>query len=363
MRLATLALVAAAVGFAQPVAARDLSYASPLPAAHVNHTAGLEPFFERLREKTDGELDYELFVGGAMGGPKETLKAVRDYVADSAQITPAYLVSDIPLSASLAAMMVLADDPKVFAAAYNDTMLVGCEACREEYTQHNIEPLAWYSTGTYYLMCSSPVTSIAEASGKKIRATSRMGELVEGWGAVPVSITTSEMYEAMQRGQADCTVGSASWLNDYNLKDVVRSVVDAPLGAYMGSQIFNMNADVWSDLSDEHRAAVLENLPGLVADIVFANVTDSEAALETLKAEGVPLTPGDEALTTSLQEIRAGEYDKAIADGEEAGIASIADVVGRLRDNVEKWRAIVAETGDDKEAYRQALWEEIYSKL
>ncbi|WP_420391489.1 C4-dicarboxylate TRAP transporter substrate-binding protein [Acuticoccus sp.] len=359
-RRVAAAMAIAAVAAAAPAAARDLTYASPIPAAHVNHTAGLTPFFDRLREATDGSLDYELFVGGSMGGAKEMLKVVSDYVADSAQITPVYVKSDIPLSAALTSMMVLADDPKVFAAAFNDTMLVGCDACREEYTRNNIEPLAWYSTGIYYLMCTSPVTSVEDVAGKKIRATSRMGELVQSWGATPVSITTSEMYEALQRGQADCTVGSASWLNDYNLKDVIRSVLDAPLGAYMGSQIFNMNADVWSDLSEEERAAIYENLPGLVADVVFANVEESDAALQTT---GVEIAPGSEALMASLEEERASEYDKAIADGEASGVEAMEDVAATMRENVDKWRAIVAEVGDDKEAYRQALWDEIYSKL
>ncbi len=44
-------------------------------------------------------------------------------------------------------------------------------------------------------------------------------------GADPVSPPLSQVCEALLRGAADCTIGATARLKDYNLKDVVKSVI------------------------------------------------------------------------------------------------------------------------------------------
>jgi TRAP-type C4-dicarboxylate transport system substrate-binding protein len=251
--------VALAVGlgiaFAQPAASQQrLTYASYIPAGHVIHTAGLEPFFDHVEQATDGALTFELFPGGAMGGGKAMLSVVRDRIVDSALIIDIYIKRELPASNAISELALLGEDTMVMNGAVNEVQLLGCSACETERERNDVEGLAFNSTTRFYLMCSRPVGKLADIDGLKVRAIGPFGFWIEALGGAPVSLTSAEIYEGMQRGQIDCTVGSLAWLTSYNLIDVVTDIVDLPMGTYHGAMVFDMNVDTWEALSEEQRA-------------------------------------------------------------------------------------------------------------
>ena len=85
------------------------------------------------------------------------------------------------------------------------------------------------------------------------------------------------MYEAMQRGQVDCALGSANYLNTYNIKDFVTSIVDEPIGAYVSTLTLSINLDAWEGMSTENRQIIIDEIPQLLADIKWAAFEDDAA--------------------------------------------------------------------------------------
>ncbi|MEC9435468.1 MAG: C4-dicarboxylate TRAP transporter substrate-binding protein [Pseudomonadota bacterium] len=362
-----LALVTASAlagaALAAPAMARDLSYGGYISATHPVNTAGLNPYFEKITADTNGSIQWKTFYGGAMGGPKELLGAVGDNVLDAAGVVDVYVKSDLPHSVLLSSLFVAADDVLAFAAAMNEFQLLNCPSCLKDYEKNGVKPLAWYSTSPYVLMCTSKVTSLADLQGKKARATSRMGVLMNTLGATAVSVTSAEMYEAMQRGQADCSVGSAAWLTAYNIKDFVKSIVSDPLGAYIGSMVMNLNQDVWDDLEENEQAAIIDGLPDLIANIQWAYLAEDSEAIAAAEAAGAKVYPADKDLADKIAEIRPGEYAAAAEQGKIDGIENADEIIQGYKTLVDKWRGIVAETGGDKAKYAEALRTEIFSKL
>jgi len=361
-KTAALGMALASAVFAAPAAAEELSYAHYVSSVHVLATHGIGPFFERVTEDTDGEITWTAYWGGAMGEPKELLGAIGDGIVDSAGVVDVYLKSQLPSSVALSSLFVVADDVLAFGAAMNEYQLLHCPSCIEDYKGHNIVPLAWYSTSPYLLMCTSEVASLDQLAGKKVRAASRMGTLMQSMGGTPVSVTSAEMYEAMQRGTVDCSVGAAAWLTGYNIKDFVTHVVEDPLGAYIGAMIMDMNADVWADLSEEHRQAILDNLPKLVADTIWAYNSEADDAIKQSLAGGTKLVPAADDFRMKLEEIRSVEWEAAIEQAESDGVENAREMIEGFRETVDKWRGIVKEIGDDKEAFEAALEREIFSK-
>lgn len=358
-----LALALAAVS-APAAGAAEISYAHYISSVHVVNTKGITPYSERVTEKTGGELTFETFWGGAMGGPKELLGAIETGVIDSGGVVDVYLKTALPYSNLLSSLFVVADDVKVYGAAINEFQLLHCPGCLKDYENNEVVPLAWYPTSPYLLMCTSDVRTLDDLAGKKVRATSRMGVLMQNMGATPVSITSAEMYEAMQRGQADCSVGAAAWLTGYNIKDFVKTIIQDPLGAYIGSGLMNMNAYTWEDLTEAQRQALIDELPELVADTTWAYLEEADAATKlTVEENGAQYVAAADDFRDKLLELREAEWDAAIAQGEADGVEDARAVVDSFRQTVEKWRGIVAETGDDKAAYAAALDAEIFSKL
>src|SRR5690606_15806168 len=116
------------------------------------------------------------------------------------------------------------------------------------------------------------------------------------YGATPVTITSSEVYEALERGIADCTIASAAWLTSYNLKDVVESVIDLPTGSYFNAGLFNMNKRRLESLTDAEKQAILRNLPKLVVDALFAYDAEGEESLRQAVEAGVQVHQPDPAM-------------------------------------------------------------------
>jgi len=362
--IAASAVASIAAGIAGGAAAEEkLAYGSWLPPTHVVVEKGLTPFFDRVAEASSGELTWELFSGGAMGGPKEALSAVKDGLVDASLVVDVYFKRDLPVSVAMSDLFMMVDDQLAWGAALTETQLLDCPQCEAEYDKHGLTPLAFYSGGDYHLMCMDEVHTLEQVAGKKIRATARNGALTESWGAVPVSITTAEMYEAMQRGQADCTIGAYAWLNSYGLKDLVKSIVSTPIGGYYSALVLHMADDRWDGLSDAHKAILLQQIPHLIADINFSYKESGEASAEEARAAGVAFFEMDSAMMETFEQFKTGEIDVTVQKATEAGVDGADAVVAALLENVEKWKGIMANPDMDREAYAKALWDEIYSKL
>lgn len=172
------------------------------------------------------------------------------------------------------------------------------------------------------------------------------------------------MYEAMQRGQLDCALASAYYLNDYNIKDFVTSIMETPIGAYVSTLTLSINLDAWDAMGEENRQIVIDEIPQLLADIEWALMADDEAAVEAAVAKGAKVVSPDQPFLDKLAEMRAKEWDAVIAQAEEDGVEDAEKLITDFRAVVEKWRGIIAEIGhEDRQAFEDALRREIFSKL
>lgn len=341
----------------------NLTYGSTLPAPHLVHEKALNPFFERVRAATDGELNIELIPGGTMGSVKETVQMLRDNVTDMGLLLDIYTRQEVPVSSMFADMIALPDDFVVYAAAANEMQLVACEACQAERKEKGILTLALYGPDPYRLMCADDVRSVADLADRKTRSSGRMGVLVQQFGATAVTLPSSEVYEALQRGQADCTIASTAWLDSYSLSDVVETVIDLPMGSYFNAGLLVMNRDVWDGLPEAQQTAIRDNLAELVVDALLAYKAGGDDALAAAKESGVVVVEPGEDMKQALAAFREGEIANTIANAEEAGIEGAEARIETYMALVEKWRGILAEIGDDRAAFIEAMDREIFQKL
>ncbi|MEO4042985.1 C4-dicarboxylate TRAP transporter substrate-binding protein [Hoeflea sp. CAU 1731] len=362
MKNILMALAALAAMAAPAVAETNLTYGSTLPAPHVVHRAGLAPFFERIEAGTDGELVFELIPGGAMGSVKETIQMLSDNVTDAGLLLDIYARQELPITSMFSDMITLPDDFIVFAAAANEMQLVACAECQEERAETGVTALAYYGPDPYRLMCRGATDSYAALSNKKTRATGRLGVLMQEFGATTVTIPSSEVYESLQRGQADCTVASTAWLDSYSLSDVVETVIDLPMGSYFNAGLLLMNAKVWNGLPDGLKMAIKDNLAELVVDTLFAYRDEGEAAMEKAREAGVKIVAPDPAFVEAIAAFRKGEIEFTIEAAEKAGVPGAPDRIKTYMALVEKWRGIMEEVGDDRQAFVDALNREVFSK-
>lgn len=357
---AVAAMSCFATGFAPTVQAQQLTYANHLSPNHPVNIA-LKSYFNDVTKATHGELTFQMFPGGEMGGGRALLGLVRSDIVDSAFVNALYSQSALDVENMVGQL--LHPNPLVLAGAQNEMFLLHCPQCKAELAENNVLPMMYYSTATYYLMCTKPVSTLNEAKGTKVRSVGSFGRLAAKLGMAPVNMTSDETYQALQRHQLDCVLGSLDWLKSYSLNDIVTDITNLPVGAIGGLMQLGINQSSWNSLSSANKKALEKNLAETIANIEFGYMQGSKRALEKAKAKGIKLVPAGSALKTRLAQFNEAAVKRAISVGKHAGVKDASAIIHEYLKLVAKWEKIVADSGHSRKAYEQALNREIFSKL
>lgn len=356
-------LVFAAVASAA-AAETTLVYANYLNPKHPTNAA-LTAFFDRVEEQTDGSVVWESHFASSLLGPKDTPAGVRDGIADAGYFVGVYVPSEMPIDNYVGDFSMINDDAIAMTGALNELILVECEECGNEYREaFNTEFLGTYALTDYLLQCKEEYHSLSELKGKKIRGFSGWSELIRAMDAVPVSISADEMYEALERGILDCAIHSITNQRTRSLGEVAHNVILDSLGGFMGGSAINLRTDKWNALTPEERKVILENLPQMVTEALFAYVNLDKEVREEMEAKGNKFYYADEDLanfiTTFRSDYVANETQKK---GRERGVQNPGKIADQVNALYAKWNGLLEEHGREAETFQQLLWDEVYSKV
>lgn len=340
----------------------DLRYAAFVGTKHPSIEASLQPMFDRLSEKTNGELTGTIFPLGQLLGARAILGGIEDGIADGGMIIPQWYPSDIPTIVTYANMAMYGQDPFAITGAISEALLVDCKDCIKEYEEAGARLFGAYSTTQYFLQCSKAVESLADLKGLRVKTTGIMGPRFERLEAVPSNIPSPEMAEGLQRNQLDCVLAPMDWYNSYGLQGIVTNVTEAPMGTVRGMALMAFSTETWGRLPKEQQDLILHEMPYAVADMMIAQEDLASTARKVAAENGVVFHDGDDDLRTA---VAASDSDRELIAGYaiEVGIDNYAEHIDTFTAALEKWEGIVKETGHDREAFANALWNEVYSKL
>ncbi len=350
---------------AVPAAAQteEILYGSYVGPNHGHNVYGLSRFFKEATAAAP-DLTFKLVSGGALVGAKTTLAGIRDGIVDGGLVVVIYHTDDLPYNALIGDMAAWSADAASNAGAVNETTLQGCPECMKEWESWNIKHFGAYASTPYNIICKDPVESLADLKNKKIRGAGSVGRWIEALGATPVNATISEVYEGLQRGQLDCTVGSPGMMKSFSFWDVAKNILEVPSGAYMGGSMINMNMDRWNSLSDEQKAAYIHAAPGGVRGSTMDGYQgDDQRAAAEFAARGVTVREPKKDVTSLLESYRDAELQIVLETARSRGVKDPEKIAETFLRNMEKWQAISAEIGNDGDAFEQKLREEIYDKV
>ncbi|MCC5810528.1 MAG: C4-dicarboxylate TRAP transporter substrate-binding protein [Ectothiorhodospiraceae bacterium] len=361
--LLAASIIVAASGTAS---ATNISYSNPFPSSHTIQTTSMEPFAKAIEESSNGSLRLTIHSGGVMASGPATLSAIQRSTVDAGLVVSAWVTSQLPATDTAAQFTIAASDPRVAAAAANEFYLLRCPECLEENKKVNARPLAYYASSTYHFICRRPIDSLDELAGKRVRATSApLVNWVEQFNSTVVAVPTADIYQAMQRGQTDCTVGPLAYFRSLNLQEVAEWASDMPFGSYYGATIMTMNTRAWDRLDEAQQTAITDNLAAMVRNATEGYIKDGENARATALEAGVIFAEPREQDVKKLESHIEREFERVVGVARERGVGGDdpEGFVKSFMETLEKWESIVSELGDDFDAYEQALHEEIFSKL
>lgn len=286
-----------------------LTYAFFAPAASFP-SVQMQEWADQLNERTEGQVEVELFVGGTLLGAGDIYEGVSQGVVDVGLDSPAYDTSRFPLSSVINVPIGLTD-PEASSQTFLDLLT---EFEPEEYRDYQI--ITAFTTEASYLQTLAPVTQRGDLKGTTLRGTAATIPVLEQLGTSPVGLPMNEVSEQLNTSVIDGYASSREVLKDFGLAESVRYVTDYPIGI-SNSFVAVMDKEKFDALPENVQQAILDLREEMSQFAAEEHAKGIEAALAFAEEQGVEtveVDPSDVETWDGILEDRAAAWVEANAD-------------------------------------------------
>ncbi|SMO90299.1 TRAP-type C4-dicarboxylate transport system, substrate-binding protein [Thalassovita litoralis] len=367
MKTLALALTSSAIlTLGSQIASAQQMLSTWLEPNHIITLEAHQGWANLVKEATKGEIDFEVFVGGALIPAKSTMQGTADGLAQVGFHTATYTPSDLPVSNALADMGFETPDAYVMSLAFGDFMMNDAEGYND-WRKNGVIFGGSYSTPIYYFICREPVKTLADVKGKRVRMPgggwARFGQEI---GVVGVNVPSSEIYTAFERGSVDCTASDPTHLTSgATLMEVAKSVTLLKMSPFYAGVTYAYNPTFWKGLTDEQRRTLFDQSARAMARMQIHYDKEAQDALEKAKAAGVTLIEPDATLQKAYDDWAAGGVGGMAEIAKSThGIADPEALYARFRPYVAKWQGLFANVDrHDEEAVTKVIKENLFDQI
>ena len=204
---------------------------------------------KRINDYCRGELRVN-YLGGSEVIPRlEQVEALRKGVVQVTFSPSAYYQSIFPEGVSYTLSKITPWEERRPGGFYE--FMVG------RHKKIDVMYLGRWLHGPFYLWLKDPVKTPADLKGRKLRTTALYDRFMKGLGTVPVTISPSETYTALERGTVEGTGWPLIGVRQLGWTEICKYVIDHPF--YNQNCTILMNLEVWSRLPQSLQDKV-ENL-------------------------------------------------------------------------------------------------------
>jgi tripartite ATP-independent transporter DctP family solute receptor len=206
-----------------------------------------------VKERTNGNIDIQVFYSSALGGDREMFEALTrgDHVLDV--INP-ISATDKRLDAVNLPFLVTNYD-QVDKLYYGDGIVK--KLTNDIYMSHGIRVIGASDNDFRHLSNSvRPIKSVADMKGLKFRVpqTEAFVSMFTAWGSLPVAMAFPEVYSALQLKTIDGQDNGYALTYTTKIFEVQKYFTE--LGHYFNASWWVIKDDVWQKLSPEHKEII-----------------------------------------------------------------------------------------------------------
>ncbi|POF28964.1 C4-dicarboxylate TRAP transporter substrate-binding protein [Roseibium marinum] len=212
-------------------------------------------FIDEFKKRTGDEHEIEVYWGGSVAKTREIPDSLAAGVGDFGDIVTPYFPDKFPLNNAVGFFI---PQPKstIEISGLMEKWHETYPQFAEELARSNLKAVGFRPLESYGLLCTTPIRSAGDLKGKRIRTYGfAYPALVEALGATPVSVATSEAYEALERSILDCTPIGPALAHGWKYDEVAKYYIEIPLGASFG-HLIAMNLDTYNGMDEKTRAIV-----------------------------------------------------------------------------------------------------------
>lgn len=240
MSIFTIALI---LGMAGSSAAKtiELSFANFFPPSHIHGQLGQE-YCDTIEKRTNGKVKMTYYPGGSLVAAPKTYGAIVDGITDMGFSVLGYSRGVFPVMEAI-------DLPVGYKSAKQATAIINAfyEKFKPE-ELNKVKVMLFHAHGPGLIHSKTPVRTLEDLKGMKVRCYGFSVKVVEALGGVPVAMGQGQAYEALQKGVCNATLVPIEALKGFKQAEVIKYTTETySIGYTSGLYIF-MNKDKWASL-------------------------------------------------------------------------------------------------------------------
>ena len=251
--MVTAAVFILTLGALPAMAASMWRLSNQFPPSHFI-SKGMDFFAERVAEYSGGEMKVEAFHSAQLFKDTEIVEAVQEGLVELALVPVNKWSGMVPVADIFELPFAFKDlsSPKKFIESGAGKIL------DKEFQDKGAKIVFWVDYGLVQLFNSKrPLAKPDDFKGLKIRAFSKgSADTIKALGGVPVVMSSSEMYMALQRGTVDGATTGMPAAVSRKIYEVQKYMT---LANYTTAQFFVQgNLDWWNSLKDNEKEVLLK---------------------------------------------------------------------------------------------------------
>jgi TRAP-type transport system periplasmic protein len=233
----------------------DLKFAHFLPATYFQHLEVFVPFAKEVETRTNGRVKVSLYPSEALCKAKDLYDCSLQGIAELSFFIPSYTAGRFPLTTVM-------ELPIGVPSAKVGTQVIGelyDKYLKSEYSGVKMLSI-WTIQPAHIFTTKKPIKTIEDLKGLRIRSPGPLQTItLKEFGAAPISMPASDLYDALQRGMVDGMLTDFAATKGFRFVEVVKYCTLSNFYALpMG---FAMNQKAWNNLPPDIQK-ILEDLGG-----------------------------------------------------------------------------------------------------
>ena len=218
-------------------------------------TQYVQQWADDVNSASNGRLEVTVYAGGTLAGSGEVLDAVKQQSCDIGVCFSGFFPGQFPLS-DVITMPLAGIDNSVQGTNVLWDLWETVPEMQAEYEDYKVIML--YAGPNKILSTKNHVSTVEDMTCLKLRAAAGTAtDMSAAWGATPMNISSSELYQSMEKGVIDGYIIDYTGVNAWSLYEVTSSYTELPF--YTQSWAVLMNLDSWNNLPDDLKAIIDEN--------------------------------------------------------------------------------------------------------
>jgi TRAP-type C4-dicarboxylate transport system substrate-binding protein len=238
---------------AEAPAETTLTYSSFFPPTHIQSQLA-ESWCKEVETRTEGRVKVQYFAGQTLTKAKQTYDSIVDGIADVGTSALAYTQGRFPVMSAI-------DLPFGYSSGVVATAVANdlyAELQPKEFADTKVMYFNAHGPGFIHTR-STPVKTLADLKGLKIRSTGMSADVVKALGATPVPMPMPDSYQALQKGVVDGSAYPVEANKGWKLGEVVKYVTYAYPAAYTTCFFVVMSKAKW-DALDPNDQKIIEEI-------------------------------------------------------------------------------------------------------